>query len=277
MSEQVEKIALNRRQTTTPGSTTITSTEPTATSTSSTSTPAVQTPSTATQPSSGSIFPTFTPTPNGTNTNSTGPPEVAGVSSGAAGGIAVGCLLAGVALGVLAAFFFFRRKRRTSGAPTTAYASVPPPAAGYGGGSEKAPMVTASSASTADGLQLGQFLAAPQPDAAIVRELRALGDLIQQHVDTYYHQLPAPPASTAGYVRALAELGVPGRAAERLAQLASMPQTRLSALQEVIARGVFGAASVDGTGAHSLLPATVMALNRDVAPVERVRGNQEGE
>ncbi|KAI3400569.1 hypothetical protein diail_2770 [Diaporthe ilicicola] len=212
-----------------------------------------------------------------TNTSSAAIPVPAsgnGLSTGAVVGIAIGCGAAGLIIGLLlASLVLIRRRRAPSRGPEVVESRS-------GGRSLDFRALTATPAEPAAAVSgLDQFLPVPRSDKELAGELQSLGYLIQQHVEDNYHLLPVAQSVDA-LSRALADLGLgdggsalPGPA--RLAAMAVDPDTRLVALQHVIARVIFGNLKVESAGGLSMLPPAVSSLMREMPPCENHMGNPE--
>lgn len=106
------------------------------------------------------------------------------MSSGAAAGIGIGCLIAGLLLGIAAAFCFFSRRRQRHGShgEVTEVAMAPSKSASY------AQVGSGLKSQDDSGLpELKHFLLDSLSDQELAAELRDRHHLIQQHVENYYH------------------------------------------------------------------------------------------
>ncbi|RSL49773.1 hypothetical protein CEP54_012271 [Fusarium duplospermum] len=168
-----------------------------------------------------------------------------GHSTGALAGAAVGCAIAGILIGVVAAWLLLRRRRGQNDRNTVpredprAFAAV-----------EK-PSPTVSDAPT----PLNHLLLDATPDREIEAELQALGHLIDQHVEKYYHLDPITDVSTLS--DHLASLGDFPHGAEAIAGVCAKPMSRQTGLRHVISQVIFRSLDVYSHGAFSLLPAPV--------------------
>ncbi|KAK7996570.1 hypothetical protein PG989_004610 [Apiospora arundinis] len=223
-------------------------------------------------PSPSATVGTSTPPDGNTASTSSGPtgqaktPEIA---AGSAAGIAIGCAVAGLVLGALAAFFLLRRRRRRTAQPEQVHMSYAP-----GKGED-----LAHSMAGGDNMQLSEFLLSPKPDNEIVSDLRALDSLIRQHVENNYHLHPIQQ-SPKSLAQALTTLGLSGhsqRSPDDIARLTIDARTRVAALQHVITRVALQSTTLSsGSGALvSMLPPSVAAFMHSVPATERHRGNAE--
>lgn len=193
-----------------------------------------------------------------------------GLSAGGVVGIAVGCAIAGVVIGVIASVFLFHRHRKH--APEQIIESHPR----KGGPNPQALTVTPVTAVS----DLDQFLLEPKSDKELAAEVQSLGHLIQQHVEDNYHLSPLGQSADS-LSQILEHLGlsegdvtIPKPA--QLAAMAEDPNTRFATLQHVIARVIFDSLSVKSVGNISMLPPSVSSLMREMPPCEKHVGNPEG-
>ncbi|KAI2778767.1 hypothetical protein F4815DRAFT_476572 [Daldinia loculata] len=188
-----------------------------------------------------------------------------GLSSGAVAGIAIACAVAGLIMGTILGIFLFRQRRRRGLGDRS-----------RGGEYDSQEKPLQSHIST-DRLQLDQFLLDPTPDAEIRTELRSLSQLLQQHVENNYHNLPV--SRNVDVLSAeLVHLGV-GQGdtllADTLASLALSPRSRYSAIQHIIASVTFASVTLDGTSPLSLLPQPVSSFVSLIPATESFRGNSD--
>ncbi|KAJ6438717.1 G2/mitotic-specific cyclin cdc13 [Purpureocillium lavendulum] len=186
------------------------------------------------------------------------------LSVGAVAGIAVGCLLAGLAVGLVAACLLLKRRYKR-----------PAVAEGPVSHAEVKPYEDSGAASD---IQLGQFLLEATPDRDIAREIQSLGELIRQHVESNYHAEPVA-ADKGGLERSLARLGFSdetetGPTRQLLVALCLDPKTRYAGLQHVILRVIFANIGVDPLGGHSLLPPPVAAFLQAIPSPEAHQANE---
>ena len=135
-----------------------------------------------------------------------------------------------------------------------------------------------SFSNVSDGLPLSHFLPAPTPDKDLARELQALGFLIQQHVENFYHLKPVSvdPSAVAG---GLSDLGLgrgKGISTSHLATLVLDPSSRQFALQHIISCVTFGNLVADPRAVSSMLPPSVTAFTKELPSRDQRRGNAEG-
>ncbi|KAI0097143.1 hypothetical protein F4814DRAFT_434536 [Daldinia grandis] len=188
-----------------------------------------------------------------------------GLSSGAVAGIAIACAVAGLILGTVLGIFLFRQQRRQG---------LGDRSRGSEYDSQEKPL---QSHISTDRLQLDQFLLDPTPDAEIRTELRSLSQLLQQHVENNYHNLPVSHSVDALSAE-LVHLGVDQSdtlLADRLASLALTPRSRYSAIQHIIASVTFASVTLDGTSPLSLLPQPISSFASLIPATESFRGNSD--
>jgi hypothetical protein len=156
--------------------------------------------------------------------------------------------------------------------PATAPASIPPSA------SEK-PIHSSPKAAQLDqhvDQQLDQHFLDTTPDAEIVREMQALGELIRQHVEYNYHSLPMDLAREQLF-KELRSLGFSVNRSELLSALASFKwEVRQSILQHVVSTVIFSGVGFQVQQHHSLLPASMSLFLSQIAPASRDAGGDQG-
>ncbi|KAK7949560.1 hypothetical protein PG996_000148 [Apiospora saccharicola] len=200
-----------------------------------------------------------------------------GLATGSAVGLAIGCVVAGLLLGGLAAILFFRRRRQRHRTPQAEHVQVP-----YAAGKERdLPPQPVAANGNGDHVQLSQFLLSPSPDNEIVSGLQALNALVRQHVENNYHLQPVQqsPKSLAQALLALGFSDLQGRRSpDDIARLALDARTRPTALQHVIMRVALRSSTMSGgsgTTTSSMLPPSVALFAHSVPATERHRGNAE--
>ncbi|KAG6366547.1 hypothetical protein INS49_000724 [Diaporthe citri] len=125
---------------------------------------------------------------------------------------------------------------------------------------------------------LDQFLSVPKSDKELETELERLGRLILQHVEENYVTGVRHPREPLDLV--LWNLGL--RSGEstvpttgQLEAMAMDPNKRVTALQHIIARVIFGSLSVKWAGKISMLPPSVSSLVQEMPPCEKDVGDPE--
>ncbi|KAH7123082.1 hypothetical protein EDB81DRAFT_766032 [Dactylonectria macrodidyma] len=184
------------------------------------------------------------------------PPPSNGLSGGAIAGVAIGCLLLGLALGALAVFIFCRRrgkKRRHHHRPRGEFLA------------EKESVLPHDSSPTS--INLDHFLLDTTPDKEIVSELRALGDLVSMHVDNNYHHQPVQTDPSA-LAASISKLGFHAASASTIASLCCNPQTRAVGLRHFISHVIFTSIDFSARSPLSMLPAPVAAFLASIPMTE---------
>jgi len=184
-------------------------------------------------------------------TNSPLPTEEpsSGHSDGALAGAAVGCFIGGIFIAAIVAWLLFGRSRKSQSSEATKLLES--------GGSAKA-IAAASPSSTISNAQLEHSLLDTTPDGVIKGELRALGDLIDHHVDANYHLSPVA-VGTPELSQSLRQLGFTQKV-EAVAIACVRPETRHVGLRHVISHTLFKSIDVNYRGNFSMLPPPVAAL-----------------
>ncbi|KAI0866697.1 hypothetical protein F4860DRAFT_509091 [Xylaria cubensis] len=184
------------------------------------------------------------------------------ISNSAVAGLGTGVAIAGLLLGILISFLVFRHYRKRQNPPV------------YISQSEKGEIIPFN-VRTADPILLEQFFLDPVPQSKISQELLSLGQLIQQHCETYYHLLPVHSSESelAGNLRLL---GIGNRSMSRTTNnitLLMNPATRLTAIRHIIAKAVFGSISPVTSSGLSLLPPGVSDMASRIPLTEENTGN----
>ncbi|KAF2626565.1 hypothetical protein BU25DRAFT_343373 [Macroventuria anomochaeta] len=196
-----------------------------------------------------------------TNSKQTSTPQPTGngISGGAVAGVAIGCLVAGVLIAGLIAWFCWGRRRasRLRHHETSAIALMPP---------EKGPMVHTRPLGGESPLDLSTGTGLPQPleDQAISGEISKIGNLIKNHVQSYYHSKPVNP----GLID-LDDIVALGRnlpiSTGTLSTLLDNSATREVALRFCIAFAIITRLQSYGNPAESLLPPEFCAPMREIS------------
>ncbi|KAH9429060.1 hypothetical protein MCOR02_010473 [Pyricularia oryzae] len=212
----------------------------------------------------GSTTTTTSPTGNAQTTEIAHPPP--GVNLEGAVGIAMGCLVAGILIGLAAMILFHRRRtygtrRRAPEAPVARQLPV------------QAQTPQKLLPWHKDMFELGPFLLDSSSDKDIAGMLDEAGQLIEQHVENNYH---AKPVSTSPHelTKALQGLGVEGVdgkgssvSAATLTSLALESGTRRLALRHLLSLVIFSSMDLDRIRRQkipghppSILPAPMVAF-----------------
>lgn len=180
------------------------------------------------------------------------------LSAGAVAGIAIGCILAGLAIGLLAACLLLKRKYRRRAAVDGAVPHA-----------ESKPYADSGGTTWSD-IQLGQFLLDATSDKDIAREVQSLGGLIRQHVENNYHTDPVT-VDMGTLEQSLVQLGFTGDNEPPRGLIMALcidPKTRYAGLQHVILRVIFACINVDPRGPCSLLPPPAAAFLQSIPTIE---------
>ncbi|CAG7556630.1 unnamed protein product [Fusarium equiseti] len=229
------------------GSTTATDSPPTGVSTGETQITSIETDST----SSSSVKPsTEAPEPS---------PPGRGIQGGAVAGVAIGCLIAGLALGLVVAFILFRRRRRNS-SNSPDFITVEP----HYAEPKHGPQVSVTP--SGQDAELSQFLLDATPDKEIQAELSSLSELIYQHIETYYHG-PQVQATSAEVAQSLVNIGyspeLSGIQPEAVAAICLDSKTSQVGLRHVLSHVIFRGLDFNSGDNLSMLPLAVAAMARE--------------
>ncbi|KAF5718324.1 hypothetical protein FGLOB1_1698 [Fusarium globosum] len=181
-----------------------------------------------------------------------------GLKGGPVAGVAIGCLVAGLALGLIAAFLLFRRRRR--GKPANEGFVLADQK--YTEPKDGTQVIVSSSRHDAE---LSQFLLEATPDKDLQAELRSLSELIYQHVENYYRrpQVQADPAEVA---QSLTHIGyspeASGLQADTLAAICLSPKTSQVGLRHVLSHVIFRSLDFNSGSSLSMLPLEVATLTQ---------------
>ncbi|KAF4437011.1 hypothetical protein FACUT_5917 [Fusarium acutatum] len=179
-----------------------------------------------------------------------------GLKGGPAAGVAIGCLIAGLALGLIAAFLLLRRRWR-----------VKPANEGFVLADQKytepkdgTQVIVSSSRHDAE---LSQFLLEATADKDIQAELRSLSELIYQHVENYYRQ-PQVQANPAEVAQSLINIGyspeASGLQVDTVASICLSPKTSQVGLRHVLSHVIFRSLNFNSGSSLSMLPLAVATL-----------------
>ncbi|KAI0478162.1 hypothetical protein F4859DRAFT_513746 [Xylaria cf. heliscus] len=184
------------------------------------------------------------------------------ISNSAVAGLGTGVAIAGLLLGSLISFLFFRHHRKRQNQPV------------YIPQSEKGEIIPPN-VRTTDPIPLEHFLLDPVPQPKISQELQSLGQLMQQHCETYYHLLPVH-SSESELADNLSLLGIENGGMSRTTNTTTLlidPATRLTAIRHIIAKAVFGSIAPVTSSGLSLLPPGVSDMTSRIPLTEENTGN----
>ncbi|KAM0252776.1 hypothetical protein ACHAQJ_007614 [Trichoderma viride] len=187
-----------------------------------------------------------------------------GISSGATAGIAVGCVAAGLIIGLLAALLLLRRRKNSGITDISHDATVFE--------SKTSPLIdNIDGIGSGADIQLGQYLLDGAPDPEIASELQSLGELIHQHVEEIYNP-QLVDADIQILSQSLQSLGLGsqglGLDTEVLATLSSNTNTRHVGLRSVISAVIFASIDFRSQGRLSLLPSPVAGILESMPATE---------
>lgn len=230
---------------------------------------------------------TTTATPSPTPSPEPSPTPSPGLQPGPVAGIAIGSVVIGLGIGLLIAILFMGRRKQRDGHKKRSRQEAGSFLSGSNSYEPKGP-ATSSIAAPAPDLHLAEFLAVAKPDRELAGGLQDLNNLIQQHVETYYHIQPLSHSKDrdnhGALLHALNRLGiaaVTGADEGQVVALALDPRNRTAALCHVISAAIFGSFTFgsrdDMPVTHiSLLPASVAEFAREMPPLEQYSGNSAG-
>ena len=124
------------------------------------------------------------------------------------------------------------------------------------------------------GVQLDHYLLDGAPDEEIGMEVRALGDLICQHVEGHYH-IQAVHDQEAALSRTLARLRGGQEweiSSKTVAALCVDPRTRSAGLRYVISSILFRTIDLDARYPLSMLPPPVASFSQAMPPIPKSGG-----
>ncbi|KAF2489448.1 hypothetical protein BU16DRAFT_567622 [Lophium mytilinum] len=231
---------------------------------------------TETSSSSTSSSTTFT---NGNVTSPTNTPKPAkthavksnGVTSGAAAGIAIGCLIAGAAIAALVFFFLFKRYKKRQQAQSAAYNHQLGP---YNGtvaatpAEKSVPIATATAISPVDAL-----LPQPAEDNAIIGELSIIRTKIKDHAQTYYHTAAVDPVMVdeSEFQDVARATGIRSMA---LCDMLLNPRTRIATIRLFLSYAILSRCGGQGGAGASLLPPEVGLFADTLAGIDGSNAGQ---
>ncbi|RSL62077.1 hypothetical protein CEP54_005881 [Fusarium duplospermum] len=174
-----------------------------------------------------------------------------GLGGGAVAGIAIACIVAGIALGAVAVFFLFRRRRRQ---PQTNFNQV-----SNGDIELKDNVMVAVTPSKSD-VDLNQFLLDAIPDKQIEGELHALSELLYQHIESHYHRSPVH-LDAQTLAQSLVHIGyspaASGLDAMTVVALCLEPSSRPVGLRHVLSHVIFSSLDFSSGSNMAMLPPVV--------------------
>ncbi|RSL93494.1 hypothetical protein CDV31_014697 [Fusarium ambrosium] len=189
-----------------------------------------------------------------------------GLSDGAVAGVAIACIVAGIALGALAVFLLFRRRRRQ---PQTNFNQV-----SNGGIEPKNEVMVAVTPSKSD-VDLNQFLLDAIPDKQIEGELHALSELLYQHAESHYHRSPVH-LDAQTLAQSLVHIGyspaASGLDAMTVVALCLEPSSRPVGLRHVLSHVIFSSLDFSSGSNMAMLPPVVRDFLSTIPSAESNNG-----
>ncbi|KAH7079499.1 hypothetical protein FB567DRAFT_449551 [Paraphoma chrysanthemicola] len=199
-----------------------------------------------------------TPTPSNSVTATPSRKSSSDVSSGAAAGIAIGCLLAGALIAFAALWFCRGRKKRSKGIEYEASSTALVPR--EKGFSAQATSVGSGSPGASP---ISRALPLPLEDKAITGEVSKISNSIKNHIQSYYHT-----GRVSSGVLDLDDIHAIGDdmpiSAGTLSTLLGNTGTREIALRFCIAWVICTRIQTSATPSMSFLPAELAALSRNI-------------
>ncbi|KAI8692503.1 hypothetical protein NCS56_00007200 [Fusarium sp. Ph1] len=198
-------------------------------------------------------------------------PQPNKLGDGAVAGIAIGCLAAGLIVGIIFGWLLRRAKSRSRHRRRRH------------GSEEKAKMLnqpkdegSVALEPLSKKIELEHVVLQPRPDSDIVEDLRRLEVIMEQHVGALYHSGPVD-VKVVKLAHALTALGIgkssSGFDAETVAGWCLQPNTRRGALQHVISHVLFRSIDWNSPGPLALLPKPAVGFLNSIRPVKEYRDN----
>ncbi|WAO87896.1 Hypothetical protein NCS54_00521900 [Fusarium falciforme] len=173
------------------------------------------------------------------------------LAGGAVAGIAIACIVAGIALGAAAMFLLFRRRRRQSQANFHQVSN---------GGIEPKKDVMVTVTPSKNDVDLNQFLLDTIPDKQIEGELHALSELLYQHVESHYHRSPVH-LDAQTLAQSLVHIGYSPAASGldemTVVALCLEPSSRPVGLRHVLSHVIFSSLDFSSGSNMAMLPPVV--------------------
>lgn len=204
------------------------------------------------QETSGAVPPGEEATPMPTQTGRVEPDvKYRGLPDGAVAGVAIACIVVGLALGVVVALLLFRRRRRQ---PQTNSNQV------SNGDIELKNDVMVTVTPSKSDVDLNQFLLDAIPDKQIEGELHALSELLYQHVESHYHRSPVR-LDAQTLAQSLVHVGyspaASGLDAMTVVALCLEPSSRPVGLRHVLSHVIFSSLDFSSGSTMAMLPPVV--------------------
>ncbi|RSM04632.1 hypothetical protein CDV31_009956 [Fusarium ambrosium] len=215
--------------------------------------------------------PTQTETTAAASTNTLTNSPNPGLKGGEVAGVAIGCLAAGLIIGIIFGWFLCHAMRRSKHRK------------GGHGSEDRAKMlsqpkddVPVALEPLGKNMKLENVILQPASDSKIVSDLGRLEDIIRQHVEAVYHSGPVD-VEVVTLANTLTNLGISKKSsgfdAETVAGWCLQPGTRRGALQHVISHVLFRSIDWNSPGPLTLLPKPAVDFLHSIRPVREYRDN----
>lgn len=202
------------------------------------------------------------------------------VSSGEAAGIGIGSAFGGAIIAALVVWLIMRKRNKFNKRERQHYSRK---VISRSGGTD----VEKANSSKPWGQDIGHGPALSLEDALLERAddsqlrklMQDLNELIDQHVENHYHELPFG-GSPDSLKRKLAKCGYSDStepSTQEITDLVLNPANRFAAIRQVIAKVILGHIDCMTRSEFSLLPQQIAAFCQTIPPVERQLGCDEGQ
>ncbi|SPJ91991.1 uncharacterized protein FTOL_13645 [Fusarium torulosum] len=187
-----------------------------------------------------------------------------GVEPGAVAGIAIGCLFAGIVLGIGCVWLLrhhTQRRSRDRGRKGLMHAPISP--------DKESSAVVETPDNT---FKPDNFILQPTPDKEVNGMLRRLEVIIEQHVENYYHN-QSVDMSVPALAQRLTNLGISrdssGFEAETVAEWCLQPSRRRLALQHIVSHVLFKSIDCNSQAHRTLLPEHAIGFLKSICPINK--------
>ena len=182
------------------------------------------------------------------------------ISSGAVAGIAIGSAIVGALVAFLIIYIFMKRSKQSRG----------------GRRRHSRDIDLEKSSSPRPGLSLEENLLERADDSQIRKLMQDLNELIDQHVENYYH-LQLLENSQGSLERRLVEFGYGADPSiQEMISILKNSKTRFAGIRQLIAMIIVRNIDFKARAEVSLLPPHIARICQSVPPIERQSGCEEG-
>ncbi|KAI3577656.1 hypothetical protein IWW34DRAFT_852008 [Fusarium oxysporum f. sp. albedinis] len=188
------------------------------------------------------------------------------IEPGAVAGIAIGCLFAGIFVGICFAWLlqrFTKRRPRHRRAIRIVRAPKNPDTDSPG-----------SMESSDNKIKVENFILQATPDREVVGMLQRLEVIMEQHIENYYHVKPIDIGASV-LAEQLTNLGISqdssGFEAEAVAKWCLHPASRRLGLQHVVSHVLFNSIDCNSRNGISLLPGPAINFLRSIRSIDKSR------